>query len=333
MNKKISIAVAIGIVALVSIILAVNKQKPLTKPSEVFEEKIITIADPRPIANAFLPIGVKKDIFKKYGLDVQLLPVQTGDEALKAVIGKSADIALAAITPYAFLAIDKPEIKIFATIAESHDNQIIARRESGVLKPTDLKGKKIGYAKTTVSELGLERFLEANDLKKEDVQWVNLKPLSMPAALFSGEIDAYSVWEPHLQNGAKLLSDDKAIIFDEPENTYTWQMNLFAEQSYIDNNKKNLVQLLNALIETEEFVLNNKEQSVAIVAEHTKISPDTLNDIWSKFEFKVNLRSDLADIIQENLVWANNRREVKSERLPNPASLIYEVIFASSKDQ
>ncbi len=326
MSKKISIAAAVVVIVLVGIIFAVNKQKLATPP----ERKTITIADTRAISTALLPIAVEKSFFDKYGLDVKLLPVQTGDEALKAVVGKSADIALAAVTPYAFLAIDKPEMKIFVTVAESHDDQIIARKDKGISKPSDLKGKKVGYAKTTVSELGLEKFLETNGLKKEDVQWVNLKPLAMPAALLSGDIDAYSAWEPHLSNGIKMLGD-KAIIFDEPKDTYTWQMNLIADESYIKDNKDILEKLVKALIETEKFVSDNKETSVVITANHVNIPVDTLNNIWSKFEFKINLRNDLTNIIKENLLWANDRRETKSDKLPDATNLIDKSIYEYTK--
>lgn len=328
MSKKISILVTIVIVVLIGIVVVVNKQKSSVNPPE---RKTITIADTRAISTALLPIAVEKKFFDKYGLDVKLLPVQTGDEALKAVVGKSADIALAAVTPYAFLAIDKPEMKIFLTIAENHDEQIIARRDKGISKPTDLRGKKVGYAKTTVSELGLEKFLEINGMQRGDIQWVILKPLAMPVALFSGEIDAYSAWEPHLANGIKMLGD-KAVIFDESQNTYTWQGNLIADESYINSNKDALEKLVKALIETEKFVSENKEAAITITANHVNIPAETLNNIWSKFEFKVNLRSDLVDIIRENLSWANDRREAKSDKLPNSESLVDKTIFEYAKN-
>lgn len=326
MNKKISIVVAIVIIALVGIVVVVNKQKLATPP----ERKTITIADTRAISTALLPIAVEKKHFDKYGLDVKLLQVQTGDEALKAVVSKSADIALSAVTPYAFLAIDNPKMKIFVTVAESHDDQIIARKDKGISKPSDLKGKKVGYAKTTVSELGLEKFLETNGLKKEDVQWINLKPLAMPAALLSGDIDAYSAWEPHLSNGLKMLGD-KTIIFDEPKDTYTWQMNLIADESYIKDNKDTLEKLVKALIETEKFVADNKETSITIAANHVNIPVDTLNNIWSKFDFKINLRDDLTNIIKENLLWANDRRETKSDKLPDATNLVDKSIYEYAK--
>ncbi len=325
MNKKNLALATIVIVALIAITVVGKQRTPIS-----LERKIITIADTRAISTALLQIAVEKKFFDKYGLDVKLLPVQTGDEALKAVVGKSADIALAAVTPYAFLAIYKPEMKIFVTVAESHDDQIIARKDKGISKQSDLKGKKVGYAKTTVSELGLEKFLETNGLKKEDVQWVNLKPLAMPVALLSGDIDAYSAWEPHLSNGIKILGD-KAIIFDAPKDTYTWQMNLIADESYIKDNKDTLEKLVKALIETEKFVSDNKDASVAITANHANIPVDTLNNIWSKFEFKVNLRSDLAYIIKENLLWANDRRETKSNKLPDAKFLVDISILENAK--
>lgn len=326
MLKKSSIILILVIIAIIGVIVIINKNKT----PAVIGKKTITIADPRPISAALLYVAIEKNIFAKFGVDVKLLPVQTGDEALKAIVGKSADIAIAAVTPYAFLAINKPEMKIFATIAESSDSQIIANKSKGITSPTDLRGKKIGYAKTTISELGLEKILQANGMQRGDVQWINLKPLVMPTALMSGEIDAYSAWEPHLANGAKVLGG-KAIILTVPKNTYTWQTNLVADESYINSNKDTLENFIKALIETEKFVLENKEESINIAANHVNIPADILKSIWSKFELKINLRDDLNDIIKENLIWANDRREIKSNELPDSTTLVNRSILGYAK--
>lgn len=327
MNKtNLTIAIVI-IIVLLSFTTVLNKQKNLIKLSE---RKTITIADFSVVSSALLPIALERGYFDNYGLNVKLLTVQTGDEALKAVASKNADVALAAITPYSFLAIEDPGMKIFVTIASGNDGQIIARKDRGIFKQSDLKGKKVGYTKTSISELGLEKFLKTNGLQKEDIQWINLKPIAMPTALISGDIDAYSLVEPHLSNSKKALGD-KVIIFNDPKDTYSYKVNLIAEDSYINNNKDTLERLVKALIEAEKFVDNNKNDSVSITANHINIPVDTLNSIWTKFEFKVSLESNLTEALKDSLLWANNHRETKNGVLPDPASLIDKSIFEYAK--
>ncbi len=323
MNKKISIAVAVVVVVLVGIIIIINNQK-----SSPLERKTVTIASPR-IISALLPVAVEKKFFDKYGIDVKLLPTQTGDEAVKAVVGKSADIALVGTIPYSFLAIDKPEMKIFVTIAEGRDMQMVSRKDRGISKPADLKGKRVGYTKTSTSESGLEKFLEMNGLQKGDIQWINLKPLAMSTALLSGDIDAYFVWEPLVSTGVKTLGD-KVIVFDTPD--YSWLAGLVANETYITSNKDTLEKLVKALIETDKFVSENKEEAIAITANFVNIPAETLNNIWPKFKFKVDLQNDLADILRVSLLWANDRREFKSEKLPDPKNLIDNSIFEYAKN-
>ena len=314
-----------ALAVLVIIIGAIVIKNKSTKPSE---KKIITIANNKGLSTALVVVASKKGFFDKYGLDVRLSPVQTGDESLKAVVGKSADIAISAVPPFAFFAIDNQQMKIFAMVGEGNDNQVVARKDRGINNPADLKGKKIGYAKTTSSEIGLQKLLEANGLTEEDVQLVNLKPLAMPTALVAGEIDAYSMFEPHIINGAKMLGDN-AITFTEP---YTWQVSLIADESYIKQNKDALEKVVKALMDAQNFIAENKDESIAITADYVSIPAETLNAIWSKYDFKVDLKDNLIDSIKYHLIWANDQRETKADKLPDAEPLIDRSIFDYAKN-
>ena len=286
---------------------------------------VIRVADTRCTSWAPFYVALDKGFFKEQGIEIKDIPVQTGDEAMKALLANSSDVAISGIIPYAFAALSNQDIKIVSQAVYNHDNQIIARKDAGILKPQDLKGKKIGYAKTTASDIGIKQFLANWGIDEWDVTLINLKPLAMPAALASGQIDAYSCWEPHILNGQKLLGNN-AIVFDDEKSTYTWHSVIVANQAYINQNKAELKKFLLAFSEAENFIKSNPDESIAITSKYINIPEDLLKQIWSKYEFYIGLK-DAAGILTTDLKWANQQRENSVSTVPSADNFInYSVI-------
>jgi NitT/TauT family transport system substrate-binding protein len=328
MNKNYLIAGVLLILIFVGSFLFLGKKGENLASVGLFSApKIeVKIADPKAFAWAQFPVAIKKGFFEKNNLIVNVVPVQTGDESLKAMISDSADIALAGIIPFSFLAIEHPEARIIAQTASARDNQIIANKESGILNPKDLKGKTIGYAKTTASDIGVEKFLKSNGLTEKDVRLVNLKPLAMPQALLSGEIDAYSIWEPHIVNGQKAIGDI-AIVFGGEENVYTWHPAIVVKDSIIKSKGEALSRFLKAWKEAEEYLKTNREESMVIVAEYTKIPVESVRRIWGEYDFRTELSAGTEKIFDVDLNWANSKREKVVSNIPKSFDLIdYSVI-------
>lgn len=293
--------------------------------SGVFNKKealtTIRVTDPRAVGGALFHIALEKGYFKEQGLDIEVVGVQTGDEAIRALVSNSADIALGGLIPYSFLALDDQSIKVFATNAYVGDNQVIANKSKGISTAGDLRGKKIGYTKTTASDIGVTQFLSTHGLRTTDVQLVKMKPLAMAGALHAGQIDAYSSWEPHILNGQKLLGDE-AIIFTGDKDVYTWHQSLMAKDTYIDNHRADLVKFVTAMKEAEAFIVSNKEEAIALAAKHNNLPVDVLTKIWTKYDFSIALRDDVSTILKTNLEWANTQREKPITNIPTPQSLV-----------
>jgi len=281
----------------------------------------IRVTDPRAIGGALFHIALEKGYFEKEGIMVEVVNVQTGDEAIRALVSNSADVALGGITPYSFLALNDQSVKIFTTNAYVNDNQVIANKSKGITKAEDLRGKKIGYSKSTASDIGISQFLTAHGLKESDVQLVNMKPLTMAGALQAGQVDAYSSWEPHILNGQKLLGDN-ALVFSGDKDVYTWHQSLMAKDTYIESHRADLVKFVRALKNAEKFVSTNKDDSIALAAKHNSVPVDVLTKIWPRYDLSISLRDDLYIILKTNLEWANTQREKPVANIPTPASLV-----------
>jgi NitT/TauT family transport system substrate-binding protein len=283
-------------------------------------QAVIRVADPRALGWAPFAIAIDQKYFEAEGLRVKVVPVQTGDESLKALASGSVDVALAGIIPYSFIAFDSPSLKIVAQAVYAHDNQVVARRGSGIREPSHLRGKRIGYAKTTASDIGIKQFLRNHGISEDEVTLVQLKPLAMPAALASGQIDAYSAWEPHIYNGQKLLGQD-AVVFDDAASTYTWHAAVIADESYVHAHQDELVRFVRAWKRAEVFMQEHPEQARAVVSRETKIPEETLAAIWPKYGFGIGLPDDLATTLATDLAWANAQRTASST-LPLPADRV-----------
>jgi NitT/TauT family transport system substrate-binding protein len=314
-NKNIISTLLVIIIAILSISFGykiINK-----KDSQIN----IKVADIKAVGGALFHVAIEKGYFKDEGLNVEVVGVQTGDEALRAVLSNNVDIGLVGIIPYSFFALDDQSVKIFAMNAYVNDNQIIANRSKGIEKAEDLRGKKIGYAKTTASDIGISQFLNNNNLSIDGVELINIKPLAMPGALQSGQIDAYSMWEPHILNGQKLLKEE-ALVFSNPKDIYTWHQCLMSKDSYIKNNHKILVKFLKAMVKAEKFVASNKNEAMVLTSPHNKLSVDVLEKIWSKYDLRITLGDDIYKILEIDLNWANSQREKKLDVIPNPKNLV-----------
>ena len=103
--------------------------------------------------------------------------------------------------PVVFESFKRQDFCIIATFAYSFPFvKIIARKDSGIKKGVDLKGKKVGANRETSSHFFLGIFLIHNRLSISDVEMINIRTVDLPAALKNNEVDAISVWQPYPQN-------------------------------------------------------------------------------------------------------------------------------------
>ena len=80
------------------------------------------------------------------------------------------------------------KITTLAVIQTSNRNEaIVARRDQGIAKPSDLKGKKIGLTLGTTGDFFADSFLLAHGIDRKHVKIIDMKPDEMAAALAHGK--------------------------------------------------------------------------------------------------------------------------------------------------
>jgi NitT/TauT family transport system substrate-binding protein len=282
--------------------------------------KVILAEGMQPIV-APVYIADAKGFFKEQGLDVQLVPFAKGKLCLDAVLGGQAQVGTVAETPLMHVGFQKQPIAILATMETATKNtKAVARRDKGILKPSDMKGHKVGVPIGGNAEYFMDVFLKKYGLTRNDLSVINLNPPEMVGAIVRGDIDVGFAFEPHINRAVKQLGD-KAIVFTG-EDLYRETFDIVSMKDWADKNPETCQKILRALTKACQFIQSNKDESVKIVATRMQMEPAELSSIWENYSFKLTLDQFLMDSLIDQAKWAIDSK-TQSGPVPNYAYMFY----------
>ena len=304
---------AIAVIALT--VTGCQPEKQVGPPEKV------TIAYSTSFSAVLVHIAFTKGYFGEEGLDATPQPHASGKEALQSVLEGKADLATVADTPIMFAIMNGKKISTLAVIQTTNNEAIVARRDRGIAKPSDLKGKKIGLTLGTTGDFFADSFLLAHGIDRKQVKIIDLKPDEMAAALGVGKVDAVSAWNPTLIQLKKELGNQGIIFFGE--SLYTEIFCVVAGQEYVKNNPAAIKKVLRALLQAETFVQQQPEEARCLVAEFIKTDKVILDETWDDFTFRVALDQALLVDLEEQTRWAIKNRLTVRRDIPNYLDFIY----------
>lgn len=267
-------------------------------------------------------IAKERGLFEKNGLDVEVINTTSGRQALEAVLGGGADIATTAEAPTTAAAYAGQKIAFLAR-TEYSDLKTLTLARSSVASATDLKGKRLGYAAGTGSEVYTWTLLRSAGLTDKDVRLVNLRPQDMVAAAASGSIDAYNIFEPYVANGKRVLGDKVSEL--DTRGVYSETFNIVTLQSYLSAKPAVAESFLRALLEAETWMNANRDESVKLVAKAVGMTESELDEIWDDYIFHLTLDQRVIDTLTAHAQWrletGNAAGDVK--QVPDLRALIF----------
>jgi NitT/TauT family transport system substrate-binding protein len=224
-------------------------------------------------------------IFKKYGInaDITILRKGGGAAATAAIAGGAADIGEGDIVSTANshqrginIVMIAPS-GIFRSTAPT--TEVIVAKDSPIKSGKDLEGKTIGLISPEgPSRIATNTWLESSGASLDKVQFIEIPPVNMAAAVERGTIAAAVINEPSLvasvQSCCRVLANNFASIGN------VWQLNTwYATSEYVAKNPDLVKRFVQAIREAAVWANNpaNHVKSGEILNKYTPFPPELLS--------------------------------------------------------
>lgn len=275
-----------------------------------------------PITVAAIPayVAAEKGFWADQGLDVRPQMFSSGRLALDSLLANSADVMSVSETPLVQAIIQNHPILIVATVTKHHEAKFIARRDHGISRPEDIRGKKVATLPGTNSDYFMYRFLAAHAVSADAVNILPLQPPQMVQALMRGDIDGYFAWEPHIHYAKQQLPED-AVVFGPGDLYQGWHC-VAMNRAFVEAHPAIVEKLLKGFVEAEVFVRTHPGEAQAIAAKYMNVDPAVIKTLWPEYQVQVALPRELVSLLRQEGEWVRTNSKVAGP-LPDFRAFVY----------
>lgn len=261
--------------------------------------------------------------FKNQGLDVEITEFSSGRDAFASMLNNgNLDMATVAQTPFVRNSFIRDDYEVIAGMVTSpNDVKIIARKDSDIDAPADLKGKKVGITQSSTGHYFLSLFLSQHGLSLADVTILDTNADALPQTLSDGQVDAIATWEPHIYNAKRLLGTNFSLL--ESSGTFREDFYFTVLKEWAKNNPALLKRFIAAIDSAETFIALHPEESQRIVAERLNLDPLFVASVWSDYSFGLFLDQAMLLTFEQQARWAQDNNIVSESAAPNYLNFIY----------
>lgn len=272
-------------------------------------------------SSVFTEIAKEKGYFRQKGLNVKTIEYNAGPEQMAGLL--QGDINFAVVSD--FVGVDSifkdDSLRIIAQVASRDLFRVIARKDKGVVNPSDLKGKRIGVTRRSAGEFYLSRFLIEQRIDLAEIHIVNLTPQEMMDQIATGKIDALVTLDPTAYAIQKNLGDN-ALSWSAQGDEMSKGL-AYTTDSYIEAHPDTVRRFIAALVETEESIKENEEKVRQFVAKKYDYDEQYMEHYWPTFDFTVTLDQSLLLGIEEQARFLIDNKRTDKAKVPNFLDFIY----------
>jgi NitT/TauT family transport system substrate-binding protein len=236
--------------------------------------------------------------FSAQKLDVTIKSCESGVAGVKDLLAGNLDLATAADTVFIHNIVQRPDLRIIASIDQVEDEiKLVARRDRGITQISDIRNKRIGLLRKSSGEYFLSLLTVMHDIPFQDVQLVDLPPAGQVKAIANGEIDALIVWEPWAGKAREELGTNGNHWPAQSGHGYYWL--LLGTTENIKKRSSAIRRFLAALASAEEFIKNHEHEAEQIMAAHMGASHTS----WKEHSFRLELNRSLVIEMENQIKW------------------------------
>ncbi|HEY9627069.1 MAG TPA: sulfonate ABC transporter substrate-binding protein [Coleofasciculaceae cyanobacterium] len=219
------------------------------------------------------------------GSSVEWTEFPAGPPMLEAMNAGSIDFGYTGEAPPIFAQAAGTPVRYVAYDPWSPQGEaIVVPKDSPIQKLSDLKGKKLAFAKGSNTNYLAVKALQSAGLKLSDVEIVHLAPADARAAFEGRNIDAWAIWDPYLsvaeqKADARIIKDATGLA---PNRGY-----YLAAQSFIEKSPESLKTVLAEVTKVSDWAKQNPTEVAQFLAPSLGIDAAVLEKAEKRRDYGV----------------------------------------------
>jgi NitT/TauT family transport system substrate-binding protein len=239
----------------------------VAKEAGIFEKNGLDVTiNTGPSGSAMVPFLINNQVQAAYGSD------------LAGVINHQVDPSIVAVADGTYL------VKWLSVIGRN------------VADLDGLKGKKVGIAMGTGSEIFWRRVVEKRGWKVADFTMVNVEAPEMLAATERGDIDGFAVWEPWPTRTLMAVKGTK--VLQTAEGIYNNINFVYMNRGWIEQNKGTAEKFMRSLVEANDLIEKDRPAAAKMVAKFLKMPLELATELMPKVEYDMDWQPRSIESIQ-----------------------------------
>lgn len=320
MNKKIIFTIiAVVIVVLVAALVF----WPRVPKGYSGKMESITIGYSPFESTALFWIAQDQHFLRRNGLNVTLHKYDTGVGSLDGMLNAETDITVGTTEfPLVGRAFQKARIRIIGSIDKSEFVYLVGRKDRGIEKVSDLKGKRVGTTLRTIAEFHLGRFLELHGLNMRDITLVDVKtPPEWVNAVVNGDIDAVATAQPYAELAKERLGAN--AVFWPAQSSQPQYGLISSTEEWIAKHPELVRRFLKSLAQAEEYALRHPAEAKAIAQKALNLGASYMETVWSQNQFSLTLDQSLITAMEDEARWMIKNNLTTEKAIPDFTNYIH----------
>lgn len=230
-------------------------------------------------------------IFKKNGLDVDLKLGSSGSAMVPLLVNNQIQAALAAEQAGIQTHNLDPNVVIVGESMLGSRYLAIVGRDVPDL--AGMKGKRVGIALGTASEVFWQALLDKLKLDPKDYKVINVETPEMLAALQRKDLDVVSSWEPWTTRILAAVPGTKVLTLNDGINVP--RDYVYINKTWAQANPGALKAFMLSMVEATKLLTEKPAEAADYVARTLKLDPKLTAELMTRVDFVMRLRPDAVE--------------------------------------
>nr|WP_132252541.1 MULTISPECIES: aliphatic sulfonate ABC transporter substrate-binding protein [Methylobacterium] len=222
-----------------------------------------------PVSLVLKEKGFLEEALKPQGIKVRWTQSLGSNKALEFLNGGAIDFGSSAGAAALLARINGNPIKVVYAYSRPEWTALVTRKDTGITKVADLKGKRVAVTRGTDPHIFLIRALQGAGLTEKDAKLVLLQHPDGRTALDRGDVDAWAGLDP-MMAAAEIENDD--VLFFRDANANTWGV-LDVREDFAKANPDLVRTVIAAYEQARAFAIANPDALRSALVAATKL-PD-----------------------------------------------------------